>query len=363
MRITTIVFILAAGSQLGATDCGNALKDTGFDLWCGDQLCAWKVERGDVARVPTWNEGDPGVELVGSDVAIEQLSPVDSGDGNCLEFKMIANVDETADVELDIDVFGDGSVEYHERIPTAHWRPLTYQIAITPPYAGIRFEVAKTGSGRAQLANIGARVIVDGCQGLTPILPAPAPLGSPCDDDLGCQSSLCSVGELPQSFHAPGVCVACDSATPCPSGMTCGAGAPTSPVRAVPTQCVPTASKVLGEQCGANAECATGICEGNTCSTCGKNMPCTGGETCGPDWRTPLFGAFSPWVCSPNGHRRAHGEPCGSDDDCQSSSCGGAPRTQCEDGRACVTDAECPFLGGLTNTACLLAGVQGGSCR
>ena len=62
-------------------------------------MCAWKTERGDVQKVPTWNAGDPGVELVGNDVAIEQVSPVDSGDGSCLEFDLIADVDENAQVD------------------------------------------------------------------------------------------------------------------------------------------------------------------------------------------------------------------------------------------------------------------------
>ncbi len=114
---------------------------------------------------PTWNEGDPGVELVGGDVAIEQLSPVDSADGTCLEFDLIANVDSDAQVTLDIDVFGDGSVEYTETIPTSSWAPLTFKLPIRGPYGGVRFELAKRGSGRAVLAQIGAK-IADDCAGI-----------------------------------------------------------------------------------------------------------------------------------------------------------------------------------------------------
>jgi hypothetical protein len=140
--LSTMIVAGAAASQLGSTDCGNALRDSGFDLWCGGQLCAWKVERGEILRVPTWNEGDPGVELVGADAAIEQLSPVDSGDGTCLEFSLIANVDDRADLELHVDVTGDGSIEHTERIPTSQWRPLSYKVRIKAPYAGVRFELA-----------------------------------------------------------------------------------------------------------------------------------------------------------------------------------------------------------------------------
>src|SRR5262249_30223147 len=150
MKLSTFLFAGVLASQLGNTECGgDALKDPGFDLWCGDSLCAWKVERGTIARVPSWNKGDPAVELVGDDTAIEQLSPVDSSDGTCIEFTMIADVDDDVDVELNIDVLGDGSVEHHERLPSAHWKPLSYDLFVRQPYAGIRFELAKTGSGRA----------------------------------------------------------------------------------------------------------------------------------------------------------------------------------------------------------------------
>src|ERR1700760_1428987 len=103
MRIPTLFIAVLAASQMGNTDCGQAIRDSGFDLWCGDSLCAWKVERGSVERVATWNQGDSGVGLVGSDVAIEQLTPVTSGDGTCIEVTMVANVDRSTDVELNID--------------------------------------------------------------------------------------------------------------------------------------------------------------------------------------------------------------------------------------------------------------------
>src|SRR5829696_1451557 len=96
--ITSSIVIVAALSQLGSTDCGHAIRDDGFDLWCGEQLCAWKLERGAVKRVPSWNEGDAAVELVGDDVAIQQLSRVNSNDGTCLRFDLVANVETTAEV-------------------------------------------------------------------------------------------------------------------------------------------------------------------------------------------------------------------------------------------------------------------------
>src|SRR4051812_15423636 len=95
---STMILAAAALSQMGSTNCSVATRDPGFDLWCGDSLCAWKVERGQVKRIATWNDGDSGVELVGNDVAIEQLSPVNYGDGTCLKFELVADVEDTAEV-------------------------------------------------------------------------------------------------------------------------------------------------------------------------------------------------------------------------------------------------------------------------
>ena len=363
----TLVLTTAAGSQLGSTDCGQVIRDPGFDLWCGDQLCAWKLERGDIKKVATWNQGDPGVELIGSDVAIEQLSP--AGGLSCIEFDLIANVETTATVELNIDLDGDGSVEHTERISGANWKPFSYVLAFNPTYSGIRFEIAKTGAGRAMVAQVQAKVPQDGaCAGLTPTAAAPAPNGAACTQASECRSGICGAGTL-----FVDQCVGCDGSTPCPSGQVCGLGDATSPIFGIPLQCVPSGASLLGENCLWDTECASGICTAGACSTCRTdNTGCATGETCGPAWLQPSdFQGFywhTPYVCSPDAHRRASGEPCASDDDCASSACDGTPRMQCDDGRSCATAADCPFGGpdtgnGLQNGPCNTVGVQGGSCR
>jgi hypothetical protein len=365
---TTFVLALAAFSQLGSTDCGQVVRDPGFDLWCGAGLCAWKIERGDIAKVPTWNKGDPGVELVGDDVAIEQLSPVTSSDGACLEFDLIANVDELAQVDLNVDVFGDGSVEHTEHIPTSNWKPLAFLLPIQGVYGGIRFELAKKGSGRAVLANIGAKIVKD-CGGLDPIVPAPAPNGAVCASASGCRSGICGGG-----FLFEYVCVGCDGAAgQCSAGDVCGLGDPTSPVYGIPLECVPANARALGDNCLFGDECASGICNSGACSTCDASHACANGETCGAAWATPppppIYSYWhTPYVCSPDAMARKAGEPCASDADCASGSCAGTPRMQCDDGRSCATAADCPFGGsdtenGLENGPCNTVGVQGGTCQ
>ena len=367
-KLTSILFVAAVGSQLGATDCGQALRDPGYDLWCGTELCAWKLERGDVKRVPTWHEGDSGVELLGADTAIAQLSPVDTADGInsdnvCLEFSLLANIDANAVVDLNIDIFNNGTFEHTERLPTAKWQLITYKIVVGPPFAGIRFQLAKTGSGVAQLANIGAQV-VDGCEGLPVIDPGnDAPLGAPCYDATDCAGGICALSEspVPFPFAAEKVCVGCSPQQNCASGSgtVCGVGDATSPVRAQETVCVPFNGKQLGESCFWFNECASNRCVGGVCSTCKEDSDCPG-ERCGQAWPDVLFTA---WVCSPNAGVRQAGEPCASAADCASGACNGIERSQCDDGRECVTAAQCPFKEGLKNGPCTTVGIQGGICQ
>jgi hypothetical protein len=365
---------LATLSQVGATDCGQVLRDSGFDLWCGDELCAWKLERGEIRRVPTWHEGDSGVELIGPDTAIAQLSPVDSGDGSCIEFSLIANVEPNAEVYLHLDVSNDGRIDHSERIPTSSWKPLSYQLLVRVPYAGVRFQLTKQGGGRAMLANIGAKMVT-GCEGLTPIDARPSPLGTPCQTNADCASELCGTSLVapPYGTLSIGVCIACDDTRPCGGDEVCGIGTPVSPVRPPPTQCVPRGAKELGERCVTDPECADGYCQHGACSACSDllniggmtSRGCPAGERCGPAWQDPdawVPGLYAAWVCSPGERLRASGEACGADADCANGACLGTELRQCRDGRACVTAAQCPFEG-LQQGACTTVGLQGGTCQ
>jgi hypothetical protein len=382
-KLTSIVFFAAVASQVGATNCGQALRDPGYDLWCGDELCAWKVERGEIKRVATWHEGDAGVELLGTDTAIAQLSPLDSADGQCrdqpdgsskctypddvcLEFSLLANIDENAVVDLNVDVFADGMIDHAQRLPLGKWQTLAYKIVIRKPFAGVRFQLVKTGSGVAQLANIGAK-LARNCDGLPVIDPRPAPLGSPCDSGGDCASGICGVGASPAPFtnvigflQPTTVCLGCDQDHNCAAGVSvCGVGEALSPVRAQETVCVPLASKQLGESCFWYNECASNYCTGGVCSTCKDNTQCAAGESCGEGWDT----VFSAWVCNPNAGARQSGEPCVSHADCASGACDGTEREQCDDGRPCMTAVQCPFERGLEGGACTTVGIQGGICR
>lgn len=358
----SILLVVAAASQVGATDCGQITRDQGFDLWCGETLCSWKLERGRIARVGTWHEDDAGVSMIGDDVAFEQMTPVNSNDTSCIRFELISNISEAAEVRLNVDVFGDGTIDYSERIPSSNWKPVSFLIPIGAPYDGVRFEVTKRGSGKAVVAQLQAEVAKAGtCNGLTPIVPTPAPNGATCVVDSNCASGMCRNVSLPgTTFGVARACVACDPGageSACSGGQVCGLGVPLTSALLVPVVCVAPGGDALGEQCRTDAECASGTCNGFVCSTCDSSAPCTGGETCGPT------NTHGPYVCSPNGHVRLTNEPCASNADCQSNHCLGPERKQCSDGRPCSTPAQCPVEDELAPGECLPSGIQGGRCE
>ncbi|MCE9578124.1 MAG: hypothetical protein K8W52_33670 [Deltaproteobacteria bacterium] len=352
-RVPLIVIVLPlAFSQLGATDCGSIIKDPGFDLWCGDRLCDWKTERGKVAQVPTWHEGDDGVELVGDDVVISQATPVNSNDGICIKFSMLTDIETDAEVHLQFDIYGDTTVDYDTRVPTANWRPVEYKVLITPPYDGITFRLTKTGKGRAVLAEIAAETSSD-CPN-NPITPQLHPDGARCYFDADCASGTC----------ASGICGECRLDTDCPLGSTCGAdwGLPfLSPF----ANCIADDSRQLGERCSGAAECATGFCSG-VCDAC--DASCTDGHSCAqvadvllPDnvgvWQPPR-------TCGPNLGDRAAGATCWSGADCASGGCTGEVLHICaDDGRSCTTDLDCQVDSNLDHLPCVAVGTPRGTCQ
>lgn len=358
MQKLTLLLVLVAVSQIGATDCsGNVTRDPGFDLWCGDLLCAWKLERGDVARVPTWHEADSGVALLGSDAAIEQFTPVDSADGSCIQFDMITNVDANAEVALNVDIYGDGSIEKAFSVGAAHWKPVSFIFALQKPFTGVRFEITKQGPGTAVLARMNAHLLrgdeAAACDGLVPLFGGPAPLGAACNNPGDCASGKCAPG-----FFNEGRCVGCLSNVDCTTEQVCGLGDPTAAEREVPVECVTKHARELGEQCLGPEECASGICTDLVCSTCGPTAPCASG-TC-----TPAF-VPGPSECNPRAQQFPTGAACALNSDCASGVCNGTQRKQCASGdaRACDSSFNCPVGGDLQPTECVAVGVQGGICN
>jgi hypothetical protein len=367
MKALPVTLSIAALIVLSGYNCNDVLKDPGFDLWCGDTLCAWDLEAGTLRRVPTWHRSDTGVELIGAEVAISQFSPRTSSDLRCLRFELIADVEETASVTLELDFFADGVVDHQQVIPTSHWAELSYRINLPTLYQGILFRIRKRGSGRAVLAEIAALAESD-CGDLPAIAAASRPSGAWClpgDPDTACTAGSCA--------GLPGwtsVCGACADSSECEAGEVCGLSSTAPAFLELHRACVPVASRGLGERCQGDAECGTGACVSGVCSSCGEQAECPAEQECRRRGYTPegLPWPMSPFQCEPGAGMAAAGAVCLTGSDCQSGVCNGsAERRLClSDSRACERDSDCPPLeSGSSGDAgtCVTVGAVDGICE
>lgn len=382
-HLTKFVVLAATAASLGATGgedgCGTpgpqVTRDPGFDLWCGDQLCAWKVFEGDVKKVPTWHEKDAGVALLGTNAGIEQTAPVDMYDATCLRFSLLSRSATSVQLQLEVDINGDGSVETVERFPAGNWQKLVYDLKLATPYRGVRFAITKAGTGEAEVAQLDVKTASDGCEGFTPIVAEKAPIGALCGRGPDLHGEACGgpgicVDNAVSEAAYRAVCAACnpsDSST-CMTNEVCGQIEPTSAIREPSFACAAKHSDPLGAACRTDEECASNICTNHVCSTCRSDHPCANSESCAVAY------VLGPATCMPGVPIRAAGEPCTNDRDCISEQCDGADRYQCPDGRSCGNAQRelCPAVGfastdptadGLQPGACTLVGIEGGTCR
>lgn len=366
-RLAAALFYAAVyAGAAGHGECsGDLLHDSGFDLWCGDELCSWQVEKGAVDKAPTWHESDLGVALVGDEVVISQRT--DAANVPCVRFDLVADIDLDASVVLEMDLYDDGEVDFSARLPTASWESLSYLVAMPERFDGIRFRLTKSGGGRAVLAQIRAREESD-CDG--PRLDQPiAPLGAGCwgsGEDLVLLDEACASATCAVAGPLSAVCSECAGADDCGEGEVCGVEAAVEPFLSPYRTCVPAASRGLGERCTADDECSTGVCCEWTCSDCcpADERGCQDGADCvaagGDGWIAPAA------RCDPGGGSRASGAACLADADCASGRCrGGDPLRVClQDGRLCAADPDCPEDGTQEGEfgTCAAIGVTRGTC-
>ena len=366
------LILLAAAPVLMANQCEEPLvKDSGFDLWCGDTLCDWQVDEGSVAKVPTWNERDYGVALSGSTARISQLLPDTSADLSCIHFDLLANVDPSVTVVLALD-FDDGGFEHMETLPSGAWTPLSYHVTAPSYFRSLRVSITKQGDGQAALAQISASKSSD-CTAPPPADPLDRPAGATCEMSSQCGAGQCLARDFAEDLipDYPNTeqlaCETCTGDGDCAAGSVCGLAFSAEfvePFRA----CTPLTAALLGERCLTGTGCATGICCYGVCSTCctdaGGGPDCAGGDTCADRGAivkpAPIRSAFQ---CAPDAGHGAAGDDCLGDGDCASGSCaGGPPLTVCgTDGRRCTVDADCP--GGAAQAVCITIGVAGGKCQ
>jgi hypothetical protein len=370
LRITPTVLLLAAAPLLMGSECEKPLvKDSGFDLWCGDVLCDWQVVpgTGSVAKVPTWNQHDYGVDLQGSLVTLTQLLPSTSDQVSCLHFNLLVDITDPVNVTLDLDFNDDGSVEQRETLSFGSWTPIEFRISAPTYFQSLRVSITKHGDGHAVLAQIRASSASD-CTD-PPLSTLNRPLGATCESVAECAQGSClprALAEqlLPDASKTRMACEACAGEADCGAGTVCGLGWNSLLLDGF-ASCTAAGSRVLGDRCLAAAECTTGICCGGVCSSCCTDLGagCPVGTTCAERARDNKLPLRSAWQCSPGGQAGVANTPCLGNADCVSDACvGGAPFSVCAlDGRRCLAGTDCPSLS--EGNACIPLGVADGRCQ
>lgn len=354
-RLALAFLILVAPTQMGA-GCDPLVLDSSFELWCGERLCAWSVDEGEIRRVPTWHEKDSGVELVGPAVRLSQRADLDENRAKCLRFELSADIADGATLALEMDFLDDGSVEYSQPVPAARWSQLRYHV--TPPtwFSGVRFAVRKYGPARAVVARLDVEPAPqEDCA--TPAVALPdRPPGAKCVEAAECASARC----LPVAggLFDVSICEGCTRDADCPAGQACGVEA--GPGVLVHRACGAPARHALGERCSGGLECATGVCCGGVCSECCDGAPCADGSACTDTGSTDLV--RRPRQC---GGGRAAGAACFAGRDCSSGRCTGSARLgMCPgDGRRCEAPEDCPGRVFGAEFECTVVGELEGRCE
>src|SRR6185503_1677753 len=136
----------------------------------------------------------------------------------CYRVELVANVVPTANLQLNIDVYADGTTEQTFDLPAGAWTPAKLEFAVKQPFNRLGLEIVKNGRGSPSiLAHLRVTQVREGCEALEPLDGGPAPQGATCRNDAGCATSLCVV------FPPGGRCSRCDpDHSTCPDGKICG---------------------------------------------------------------------------------------------------------------------------------------------
>jgi hypothetical protein len=232
--------------------CDEEVVDPSFQAWCGDTLCAWDVEAGRIARVGTWHPSDYGVELIETPTILSQvtgrptsrvvdvealgiaaedverycgdlaglylpdtndcLRQVSSSGSSCVRFEVTADVEDTAQVQIEVDYGADGSVDHMQPMVASRWEPVSFLTSL-PTWPGlVRFRIHKRGSGRAVIAHFGVRLAGD-C--VDPVTVDERPLGVACETGAQCAGGVCA------SVVSWQACSECSDDASCDAGETC----------------------------------------------------------------------------------------------------------------------------------------------
>ena len=146
LLFSLLVFVVSAAAC--ETD---LVDDPGFQLWCGEELCAWELEEGEIRKVPTWHTHDYGVDLVGAPVLLSQGAR--SG-ASCVRIEVTSRVEPGAMVTVEVDADGDGDVDWTVPVDSSErFAGQVRDVALEVSYEGV-FYLRKSGQGEAVVARL-----------------------------------------------------------------------------------------------------------------------------------------------------------------------------------------------------------------
>ena len=250
--ILKLVLFALAAAAIGADCDGNIVDDPTFRDWCGDSLCSWKTESGQIQRVPTWNKDDFGVAFLDADGGTEISQITDEADAKCILFTSVGDIDPNAQMSVAVDFNSDGSIDFTAPLGTATWRQVQSEISAPAAYKGITFYVKKSGTGTAVLAEM--RITVSSACTAPPPNLTGLRLGVPCSNAGQCATGLvCSepIAGLER------LCSECGSGKSCESDVICGQSSYTAPF-----QCGAGEGRGnRGDPCLTNSDCKANACD------------------------------------------------------------------------------------------------------
>jgi len=154
MKGSALLFsVVTAFLSMAVTCESDLIDDVGFQLWCGERLCYWDLEEGEIRKVSTWHTNDYGVDLVGSPVL---LSHEARGTASSLTIEVTSDIEQGAMVSVEIDYSGDGGIDWSVTVPPSDgFVSRTWQAQTGVGVDGV-FYLRKSGEGRAVVARLRA---------------------------------------------------------------------------------------------------------------------------------------------------------------------------------------------------------------
>lgn len=129
--------------------CGTQERELGPvpPLWCGEELCDWTLEAGELRPVVSWHEGEPAVELVG-DTRLARELDWPSGPPTCVRFDIMSRPHGTLHLSLG---FGVGA-NWGTSVQGESWSAQIWTVPVPAGAHGARALVEKRGAAPATVA-------------------------------------------------------------------------------------------------------------------------------------------------------------------------------------------------------------------